>query len=339
MATTSNVKGIPQTPKKYSLAKSENLWLVALRRLFRQRSGIVGMIMLGFLILIAIFAPLIAPFDPNETLIGKEDIKKRTAPCVHLLGCPEDEPQHLMGVDGNVRDEFSRIAYGTRISLVVGFLTVGFAILAGTVLGALAGYMGGWTDNGIMRFMDVLLAFPFLLLTIAFTSALRTLFSNNEALETTFKNSVPEFIFDQRGLLYAMVAIAVVSIPIYARVIRSTVLSVKEEEYVLAARSIGNHPLRILFQHVLPNAFPPLIVVATLGIGTVILETAALSFLGLGAQPPAPEWGAMLASERNQLFSAPHLVLFPGIAIMITVLAFNLLGDGLRDALDPRLRL
>ena len=187
--------------------------------------------------------------------------------------------------------------------------------------------------------MDVLLAFPFLLLTIAFTSALRTLFANNEALENAFKASVPEFIFDQRGLLYAMVAIAVVSIPIYARVIRSTVLSVKEEEYVLAATSIGNRPTRILFQHVLPNAFPPLIVVATLGIGTVILETAALSFLGLGAQPPAPEWGAMLASERNQLFSAPHLVLFPGIAIMITVLAFNLLGDGLRDALDPRLRL
>jgi ABC-type dipeptide/oligopeptide/nickel transport system permease subunit len=332
-------KELPTTAKKYSLSKSENLWLVALRRLFRQRSGIVGMIILAFLVLMAIFAPVIAPFDPNETLIGKEEIKKRADPCIHLLGCPSDQPQHLMGVDGNVRDEFSRILYGTRISLVVGFITVGFAILAGTVLGALAGYLGGWTDNGIMRFMDVLLAFPFLLLTIAFTSALRTLFNNNEGLETAFRNSVPEFIFDQRGLLYAMIAIAIVSIPIYARIIRSTVLSVKEEEYVLAARSIGNRPKRILFQHVLPNAFPPLIVVATLGIGTVILETAALSFLGLGAQPPTPEWGAMLASERNQLFSAPHLVLFPGIAIMITVLAFNLLGDGLRDALDPRLRL
>ncbi len=324
---------------KHSFAKSENLWLVALRRLFRQRSGVAGMILLALLVFVAIFAPAIAPYDPNESLIGKEDIKKRQPPCIHLLGCPEDQPQHIMGVDGNVRDEFSRILYGTRISLVVGFITVGFAIFAGTVLGALAGYIGGWTDNAIMRLMDVLLAFPFLLLTIAFTSALRTLFANNEGLENAFKASVPEFIFDQRGLLYAMVAIGVVSIPIYARVIRSTVLSVKEEEYVLAATSIGNRPTRILFQHVLPNAFPPLIVVATLGIGTVILETAALSFLGLGAQPPAPEWGAMLASERNQLFSAPHLVLFPGIAIMITVLAFNLLGDGLRDALDPRLRL
>jgi ABC-type dipeptide/oligopeptide/nickel transport system permease subunit len=223
-------KNLPTTPKKYTLSKSENLWLVALRRLFRQRSGIVGMIILGFLILIAVFAPVIAPFDPNETLIGKEDIRKRTAPCIHLLGCPSDQPQHLMGVDGNVRDEFSRIVHGTRISLVVGFITVGFAIVAGTVLGALAGYMGGWTDNGIMRFMDVLLAFPFLLLTIAFTSALRTLFNNNEGLETAFRNSVPEFIFDQRGLLYAMIAIAIVSIPIYARIIRSTVLSVKEEE-------------------------------------------------------------------------------------------------------------
>jgi ABC-type dipeptide/oligopeptide/nickel transport system permease subunit len=335
----SAAKELPATPKKYSISKSENLWLVALRRLFRQRSGIAGMIILGFLVLIAIFAPLIAPFDPNESLIGKEEIKKRTGPCIHLLGCPEDQPQHLMGVDGNVRDEFSRILYGARISLVVGFLTVGFAILAGTVLGALAGYVGGWTDNVIMRFMDVLLAFPFLLLTIAFTSALRTLFDNNETLETAFKNSVPEFVFDQRGLLYAMFAIALVSVPIYARVIRSTVLSVREEEYVVAATSIGNRPTRILFQHVLPNAFPPLIVVATLGIGTVILETAALSFLGLGAQPPTPEWGAMLASERNQLFSAPHLVLIPGLAIMITVLGFNLLGDGLRDALDPRLRL
>ena len=327
------------TPKKYTLSKSENLWLVALRRLFRQRSGIAGMIILGFLVLVAIFASLIAPFDPNDSLIGKEDVKKRIGPCVHLLGCPTDPPQHLMGVDGNVRDEFSRIVHGARISLVVGFITVGFAIIVGTMLGALAGYVGGWSDNVIMRFMDVLLAFPFLLLTIAFTSALRTLFDNNEALETAFKNSVPEFIFDQRGLIYDMFPIAVFSVPIYARVIRSTVLSVKEEEYVLAATSIGNRPTRILFQHVLPNAFPPLIVVATLGIGTVILETAALSFLGLGAQPPTPEWGAMLASERNQLFSAPHLVLFPGLAIMTTVLGFNLLGDGLRDALDPRLRL
>ncbi len=321
------------------IKKSDNPWVSALRRLFRQRSGVAGMIILGILILIAIFAPLIAPYDPNQSLIGIEDIKKRTPPCIHIFGCPEDQPQHLMGVDGNVRDEFSRIVYGARISLFVGIITIGAAIIVGTLLGAVAGFIGGWLDNIIMRFMDVLLAFPFLLLAIAITSALRTLFDNNEAAEEVFRNSVPEFVFEQRGLFYAMFAIAIVSTPAYARVIRSTVLSVKEEEYVSAARSIGNKPARILFLHVLPNAFPPLIVQATLGIGTAILETAALSFLGLGAQPPAPEWGSMLASERNQLFSAPHLVLFPGIAIMITVLGFNLLGDGLRDALDPRLRL
>jgi ABC-type dipeptide/oligopeptide/nickel transport system permease subunit len=166
-----------------------------------------------------------------------------------------------------------------------------------------------------MRVMDVVLAFPFLLLAIAIVAVLGP------------------------GLVNAMLAIAIVNIPTYARVIRSTVLSVKEEEYVTAARSIGAGDSRILSLHVLPNSVPPLIVAATLGVGTAILETAALSFLGLGAQPPTPEWGAMLAGERNQVFSAPHLVFFPGLAIMITVLGFNLLGDGLRDALDPRLRL
>ncbi len=295
--------------------RSENLWIVALRRLFRQRSGIAGMIILGFLVLLAIFAPLIAPYDPNQVLIGIENVKKRESPCIHLLGCSTDRSQHIMGIDGNVRDEFSRVIFGARISLFIGFVTIGFAIVVGTILGAVAGYVGGWTEDGIMRVMDVVLGFPFLLLAIAIVSVLGP------------------------GLTNAMLAIAIVSIPAYARVIRSTVLSVKEEEYVSAARSIGNSPLRILSLHVLPNALPPLIVQATLGIGTAILETAALSFLGLGAQPPTPEWGAMLASERNQVFSAPHLVFFPGFAIMITVLGFNLLGDGLRDALDPRLRL
>ncbi len=166
-----------------------------------------------------------------------------------------------------------------------------------------------------MRTMDVLLAFPFLLLAIAIVAVLGP------------------------GLINAMLAIAVVNIPAYARVIRSSVLSVREEEYVTAARSFGANHSRILAQHIMPNAIPPIIVLATLGIGTAILETAALSFLGLGAQPPQPEWGAMLASERNQVFSAPHLVFFPGLAIMVTVLGFNLLGDGLRDALDPRLRI
>ncbi len=295
--------------------RSEGPWRIALGRLFRQRSGIAGMILLGILVFLAVFAPVVAPYDPNEVLIGKEPVQKREAPCIHILGCPPEKPQHIMGVDGNVRDEFSRIVYGARISLFVGFLTIGFAIIVGTVLGTIAGYLGGWISDVIMRTMDVVLAFPFLLLAIAIVAVLGP------------------------GLINAMLAIAIVNIPAYARVIRSSVLSVREEEYVTAARSIGADHRRILSQHIMPNAIPPIIVLATLGIGTAILETAALSFLGLGAQPPQPEWGAMLASERNQVFSAPHLVFFPGLAIMVTVLGFNLLGDGLRDALDPRLRI
>jgi ABC-type dipeptide/oligopeptide/nickel transport system permease subunit len=294
---------------------SENLWLVALRRLFRQRSGVAGMILLGFLTLLAILAPIIAPYDPIQVLIGVEEVRKRQDPCIHLLGCPEDQPQHLMGIDGNVRDEFSRIIYGTRISLFIGFVTIGAAVVVGTILGAVAGYAGGWVSDVIMRTLDVVLAFPFLLLAIAIVAVLGP------------------------GLTNAMMAIAIINIPAFARVMRSSVLTVKEEEYITAAQAMGARPAQILFLHVLPNAISPLIVQGTLGIGAAILETAALSFIGMGAQPPDPEWGAMLAAERNQVFSAPHLVFFPGLAIMVTVLGFNLLGDGLRDALDPRLRL
>ncbi|HEX6383629.1 MAG TPA: ABC transporter permease [Anaerolineae bacterium] len=293
--------------------KSNSLWRLTLRRLLRQRSAVVGLIILGVLVFLAIFAPLIAPYEPNQSLIGIEDIARRDAPCIHLLGCPADQPQHLMGVDGNVRDQFSRIIYGTRVSLRVGFITVGFAIVVGTLLGAVAGYAGGWLGDVIMRVMDVVLAFPFLLLAIAIVSVLGP------------------------GLTNAMLAIAIVSIPAYARVIRASVLSVREYAFIEASRALGASHFQILFGRILPNALPPLIVQATLGIATAILDTAALSFIGLGAQPPTPEWGAMLASERNQVFSAPHLVFFPGFAIMLTVLAFNLLGDGLRDALDPRL--
>ena len=293
--------------------RSNSLWRLTLRRLLRQRSAVVGLVILGALVFLAIFAPVIAPYEPNQSLIGVEDIARRDAPCIHLLGCPADQPQHLMGVDGNVRDQFSRIIYGTRVSLRVGLITVGFAIIVGTLLGAVAGYAGGWLGDVIMRVMDVVLAFPFLLLAIAIVSVLGP------------------------GLTNAMLAIAIVSIPAYARVIRASVLSVREYAFIEASRALGASHFQILFGRILPNSLPPLIVQATLGIATAILDTAALSFIGLGAQPPTPEWGAMLASERNQVFSAPHLVFFPGFAIMLTVLAFNLLGDGLRDALDPRL--
>ncbi len=293
--------------------RANSLWRLMLRRIFHQRSAIVGMVVLGLLILVAIFAPFIAPYDPEQVLIGIEPVKKRQAPCIHLLGCPADQPQHLMGIDGNVRDQFSRVIYGTRVSLFIGFTTIGFAILVGTVLGAVAGYTGGWVDNIIMRLMDVLMAFPSLLLAIAIVNVLG------------------------RGLQNALLAIAIVNIPIYARVVRASVLSLKEQSFVEASRALGASPAWLLFARILPNALSPLIVQGTLGIAGAILEAAALSFLGLGAQPPTPEWGSMLGSERNQVFTAPHLVFYPGLAIMITVLAFNLLGDGLRDALDPRL--
>jgi ABC-type dipeptide/oligopeptide/nickel transport system permease subunit len=286
----------------------------ALRALFRTKSAIMGMVILSVLVLVATFAPLIAPYDPDKVLIGVEKIKMRSGPCIHLLGCPPDKPQHILGVDGNVRDFFSRIVYGSRISLIVGFATVGAAIVIGTILGSVAGFAGGTGDNVIMRLMDVLLAFPALLLAIAIVTVMG------------------------EGLLNALLAIAIVSIPTYARVARANVLSVKEWDFVLADRAIGVPSTRILTRSILPHTLTPLIVAGTLGIATAILDAAALSFLGLGAQPPMAEWGSMLGQERNQVFTSPHLVFFPGLMIMLTVLAFNLLGDGLRDALDPRLR-
>lgn len=293
--------------------KSVSLWQITWRRLFRRISAVIGMVILGILILIALTAQWLAPYDYDDVLIGKETVKARQSPCIHMFGCPKDQPQHIAGTDGNVRDEFSRLLYGARLSLMVGFSTVTFAIIIGTVLGALAGYIGGWVDNVIMRFMDVLLAFPSLLLAIAIVTFLGP------------------------GLINALLAIGIVSIPSYARVVRASVLSVREMDYVSASRALGGDMFQILFRRILPNALTPLIVQGTLGIATAILDAAALSFLGLGAQPPIPEWGAMLGAERNQVFTAPHLVFLPGMAIAVTVLAFNLLGDGLRDALDPRL--
>jgi ABC-type dipeptide/oligopeptide/nickel transport system permease subunit len=315
------ITGVQPPPSAIPILQSEglksehsvSLWRTAWRRLFKRKSAIVGMVILGVLILVAISAPLIAPYTPTDVLIGIENVKMRQAPCIHLLGCPRDQPQHLMGLDGNVRDQFSRVLFGTRLSLMVGLTTVSFAVIIGTMLGAIAGYMGGHWDNVIMRFMDVLLAFPSLLLAIAIVTILGP------------------------GIMNALLAIGIVSIPQYARVMRATVLAVREMEFVEAARSLGASPMYILFTRIMPNSLTPLIVQGTLGIATAILDAAALSFLGLGAQPPTPEWGTMLGAERNQVFTAPHLVFYPGLAIMITVLSFNLLGDGLRDALDPRL--
>jgi len=291
-----------------------SLYKDAARHLLQKRSAVVGMVILVILALIAILAPLIAPFDPEQQLIGLEDgLKKRSAPCIHMLGCPSEQPQHIFGIDANFRDFFSRVIYGARLSLAVGFASVTIAIVTGTILGSIGGFVGGWVDNVIMRIMDVLLAFPALILAIAIVTMLGP------------------------GLINALIAISIVTIPTYARVIRSSVLTVKAQDFIMADYSIGVPPMRILFRDVLPNAINPLIVAATLGIGTAIVEVAALSFLGLGAQPPTPEWGLMVSSERNQIFTAPFLVLIPGICIALVVLGFNLLGDGLQDALNPRL--
>ena len=286
----------------------------SLRRLLRQRSAAIGLILIGSLFAIAILADVISPYPPNLSMIGLEDgARPRNPPCVHILGCPADQPQHLLGLDGNARDVFSRLIHGSRISLVIGFATVAGAIVIGTLVGATAGFLGGRTDTLLMRLMDILLAFPALLLALVIVTVLGA------------------------NLFNAMLAVAVVSIPIYARVMRASVLSVREQDYVTAARALGDSSLSILRRRVLPNAITPLIVAATLGIGTAVLEVAALSFLSLAAQPPLAEWGTMIGNERNQLFSSPILIVAPGVMLTLTVLGFNLLGDGLRDAFDPRL--
>lgn len=305
--------GVIRSDTATQVVRSRSLAALTLRNLFKQRNAIIGMILLLLLALTAVFAPMLAPFDPIINFIGEEGIEDRQAPCIHLLGCPAAQTEHIMGLDGNFRDEFSRLIYGTRISLYIGFTTIGIAVVVGAIIGATSGYLGGWADNVIMRFMDVILAFPSFLLAIFIITILG------------------------RGLQNALLAIAVVNVPVFARLVRASVLSLKEQEFVSATRALGASHLRLLFVRILPNALPTLIVQATLSIASAILEAAALSFLGLGAQEPTPEWGTMLGRERNQVFTAPHLVFFPGIAIMVTVLAFNLLGDGLRDAMDPRL--
>ena len=293
--------------------KPTSQWALTMRRFRGRKSGMIGLSIVVFLIVIAVFAPMISPYEPNEVLIGKEDVGPREKPCVHILGCDPDKPQHILGTDANVRDEYTRIVFGARVSLTLGFFTVTLALIVGTTFGAIAGYVGGAFDNVTMRIMDVILGFPSLLLALVIVSVLGP------------------------GLQNALIAIAVVSIPAYARVTRAQVLSIKETDFVAASLALGASGRQIIIRRVLPNALTPLVVLATLGVATAILEAAGLSFLGLGAQPPLAEWGTMLATERNNVFTSPHLVFFPGLMIMITVLGFNLMGDGLRDALDPSL--
>jgi ABC-type dipeptide/oligopeptide/nickel transport system permease subunit len=311
---TAAAEPLSSAPDVLAATRGSSLWRDALGNILRQRSALVGLAILVFLALTAVFAEQIAPFGPRTNLLDVEDGARSLAPpCIHALGCPAEQPQHFMGTDSNFRDVFSRVVWGARISLIVGFATVGFAIVIGSILGAIAGYAGGWIDTLIMRIMDVLLVFPALILAILIVTVLG------------------------RGLFNALLAIALVAIPVYARIMRASVLSVREHDYVTAARALGESPVGILARRVLPNALTPIIVAGTLGIGGAVLDVAALSFIGLGAPVGEAEWGSMIGLERNRVFAAPHLLFFPGIALALTVLAFNLLGDGLRDALDPRL--
>ncbi|MFO7173575.1 MAG: ABC transporter permease [Bacillota bacterium] len=271
-----------------------------LRRLFRYRNALLGGAIILTLVTMVTCAPWVAPYDPLEA-----DLTRALRP-------PGGE--FLLGTDEQGRDLFSRLVWGGRLSLLAGVSAIGLALVLGTATGALSAYFGGWLDLLVMRVMDIMLAFPSILLAIAITAILGP------------------------GLGNAILAVAVVNIPYFARLVRASVLSIKEQEYVLAAEALGAGHLRILAGHVLPNALAPLIVQATLGLGWALLDIAGLSFLGLGARPPDPEWGSMLSRAQAYIQVAPWVVTFPGLAIMVAVLGFNLLGDGLRDALDPRLR-
>lgn len=264
------------------------------------KGAITGMVIIFLLAVIALTSQWLMPYDPNFSDM--------------TMSFQKPNSQHWFGTDQLGRDIFSRILDGTHISLTVGVSAVALSLTIGTLLGAIAGYRGGRTDGVIMRLMDMMLAIPSILLAIAFMAALG------------------------KGIDKAVIAIGLVSIPEYARIVRGCILSVKENDYVQAARVVGNRNTRIVLKHIMPNILSSIVVRATLGISTAVLDTSALGFLGLGVQPPYAEWGDMLGRARGFIFSAPYTLIFPGIAITITVLAFNLLGDGLRDALDPKSR-
>jgi ABC-type dipeptide/oligopeptide/nickel transport system permease subunit len=279
----------------------DSIWYENWVSLKKNRSAMFGLYMILFFILIAVFAPLIAPFDPLDQNI---DIRK-LAPFAGV---------HILGTDDLGRDLLSRIIYGARISIVIGFFSVAISLIFGSLIGLLSGFYGGWFDRFAMGVIDIMLAFPYILLTIVIVALLGP------------------------TLLNAMIAIGIARLPQYARVMRSSVLAEKSAEYVEAERSLGVSNAELIFMSILPNCLAPIIVQATLGIGGAIIESAALSFLGLGAQPPTPEWGLMIASSREFISNAWWIVTFPGIAILLAVLGFNLLGDGIRDVLDPRLK-
>ncbi|MCA0926611.1 ABC transporter permease [Bacillus stratosphericus] len=288
-----------QAPKQKE-EHSQSLILESMKLFFQHKLAVIGTVIVFLFLILAIFAPLIAPYGINEQSLGE----RFSAPSA----------AHWFGTDDFGRDIFSRVVHGARISLWVGFFSVLGSVILGTLLGLMAGYGGRLLDAVISRLFDILLAFPSILLAIAIVSILGPSLQN------------------------ALIAIAIINVPTFGRLVRSKVLSIKQEEYVLAAKAVGMSHRRIVLRHILPNSMVPVIVQATLAIGTAIIEAAALGFLGLGAQAPSPEWGKMLADARPYLVQAPWTLFFPGIAIMLTVLGFNLMGDGLRDTLDPKMK-
>jgi ABC-type dipeptide/oligopeptide/nickel transport system permease subunit len=277
------------------------LWQDAWRRLRRNRSALAGAVIMAAFIVMAVAAPLIAPYDP----IAQNYDHLRESPTM----------AHPFGTDNFGRDILSRVIYGARVSLTVGVLGTVLGVIIGVVIGMLAGYYGGWVDAVLMRLLDIQLAFPGILLAIAIIAVLGV------------------------GTRNVVIAIGIFSVPIFARVLRGSILSLKQQDFVLAAKAIGVSDRRLMFIHLMPNALAPIVVLSTLRLGTAILTAASLSFLGLGVKPPTSEWGTMLSDGRQFLQLAPHIAIFPGLAILVVMLALNLLGDGLRDALDPRLRI
>ncbi|MBO1002257.1 ABC transporter permease [Pseudogracilibacillus auburnensis] len=275
-------------------------WKDTVRQLRKNKFALIGFIIIITFILVGLFAPLLTPYGYEQQVL-QDRLKPPSA-------------EHWLGTDDVGRDIFTRIAYGARISLQVGFFAVTGALIFGTLFGLIAGYFGRWIDMIISRIFDIMLAFPSILLAIAIVAILGASLQN------------------------ALIAIAIINIPIFGRLVRSKVISLREEEFILAARAQGMKNGRIIFHHILPNSLAPIIVQTTLGFGTAILDAAALGFLGLGAQPPLPEWGKMLADSRDFIQLAPWTLIAPGLCIMLVVLGFNLIGDGLRDALDPRMK-
>jgi peptide/nickel transport system permease protein len=289
--------------REIELEAPSGLWREAWRRLLRNPGAIAGFVFVALFVTAAVLAPVIAPHGPLEQAKAG------------VLDTQPPSREHWFGLDELGRDEFSRVVYGARFSLLIGVVSVAVGLSIGMILGATAGYLGGFVDSVIMRLMDVMLSVPGLLLAIGIVAALG------------------------QGLWQIMVAVGVTNIPIFARLLRGSVLAQREAEFVVAARSVGVRKRTILMSHILPNAISPVIVQATLALATAIIDVAGLGFLGLGPQDPAtPEWGTMLAGADRYLQSAPYLALIPGAAIVISVLGFNLIGDGLREALDPKLR-